>query len=337
MSDENADNRTSKFNSPDTKGDNDRFEKILAELIEAEESGTLGDVEGFVQKHAEFEKEIRDFLKDRKALELTNIVGHGFRDAATIFRSSEKRGVENKSLETVKYFGDYELTAEIARGGMGVVYRAMQTSLNRTVAIKMILAGGLASERDVERFKTEAESAAHLNHPNIVPIYEIGEHEGQHYFSMALIEGESLDARVQRGPLPPKEAAQLVKKLADAVQYAHDQGVIHRDLKPSNVLIDRSGNPMITDFGLAKRDDRSGLTATGEMLGTPGFMAPEQTAARAMRSPNLPTSTVWEPSCTRRSQAAHHFRLPRSSTQFRKFWKRNRSRQFNSTRRFRET
>ena len=128
----------------------------------------------------------------------------------------------------VRYFGDYELLEEIARGGMGVVYKARQTNLNRIVALKMILAGQLASEEEVQRFRTEAEAAANLDHPGIVPIYEIGQHEGQHFFSMGYVDGCSLADRVRNGPLPPKEAAELTKKIAEAIAFAHSRNVIHR-------------------------------------------------------------------------------------------------------------
>lgn len=183
---------------------------------------------------------------------------------------------------TVRYFGDYELIREIARGGMGVVYEARQVNLNRVVALKMILAGRLASESDVRRFYAEAESAASLEHPGIVSIFEIGEHEGQHYFSMAYVEGQSLADRLREGPLATEPAARLAKQIGDAVASAHRQGVIHRDIKPANVLIDREGNAKISDFGLAKRtvDPTGGLTATGQILGTPGYMAPEQASGR---------------------------------------------------------
>lgn len=181
----------------------------------------------------------------------------------------------------IKYFGDYELLDEIARGGMGVVYRARQVRLNRTVALKMILSGQFAGEADVQRFQTEAEAAAQLDHPGIVPVYEVGEHEGHHFFSMGLVDGDSLAARIADGPLPAKEAAALVRRIADAIQYAHSKGVIHRDLKPANILLDEDSQPRVTDFGLAKRvQGDSNLTATGQALGTPSYMPPEQASGR---------------------------------------------------------
>lgn len=178
-------------------------------------------------------------------------------------------------------FADYELIAEVARGGMGVVYRARQISLNRVVAVKMILAGQLASQSDVLRFRSEAEAAANLQHPNIVSIYEVGEYGGQHYFSMQFIDGRSLTELVRDGQLPARKAVEIVRTVADAVQYAHDQGILHRDLKPSNILIDRHGEPHLTDFGVAKRlSGESQITATGAILGTPGYMPPEQAAGK---------------------------------------------------------
>ncbi len=177
----------------------------------------------------------------------------------------------------VRYFGDYELLTEIARGGMGVVYRARQNKLNRIVALKMILAGQFASQVEVQRFHTEAAAAAQLDHPGIVPVYEVGEHQGQHFFSMGFVEGSSLAARITSGPLPPREAAGLLKLIAEAIAYAHSKGVIHRDLKPANVLLDKQGTPKVTDFGLAKNmESESGLTRTGSVMGTPGYMPPEQ-------------------------------------------------------------
>lgn len=186
------------------------------------------------------------------------------------------------SRNTSRQFGNYELLDEIARGGMGVVYKARQIQLDRLVALKMILAGQFASAADVRRFHDEAEAAAKLDHPNIVPVYEVGEHEGQHYFSMQFVEGHSLAQRLGE-PLANREAAEIVKACAEAVHYAHQRGVIHRDLKPGNVLMDARGQPRITDFGLAKRldQDKGSLTVTGQVLGTPSYMPPEQAGGTA--------------------------------------------------------
>lgn len=183
----------------------------------------------------------------------------------------------NAQVSGVGRFGDYLLLEEIARGGMGVVYRARQESLNRTVALKMILTGRLASEDDVRRFRSEAEAAANLDHSGIVPIYEIGQHEGQHYFSMKLIEGESLSRAIPKFANDHPAAVELVAALAEAVHHAHQRGILHRDLKPANVLLDEAGRPHITDFGLARQvEGESGVTRTGDIVGTPSYMPPEQ-------------------------------------------------------------
>jgi eukaryotic-like serine/threonine-protein kinase len=179
----------------------------------------------------------------------------------------------------IRYFGDYEIVREIARGGMGVVFQARQVSLNRTVALKMILAGQLADDTDVKRFHSEAAAAANLDHPGIVPIFEVGQHEGQHYFSMGFVEGRSLSQRLAEGPLPAREAAELIRRVSQAIEYAHQRGVIHRDLKPANILLDEQGEPHVSDFGLAKRVEVDGsLTESGAILATPAYMAPEQAA-----------------------------------------------------------
>ncbi len=197
-------------------------------------------------------------------------------------------------------FGEYELLEQIGRGGMGVIYKARQLTLNRLVALKMINAGELASPTMIQRFHLEAESAANLHHPNIVPIYETGEHQGQHFFSMELIDGVGLDRHITGGgfsgdqksakekPSPrgrQEQIARIMAKVARAVDYAHQHGILHRDIKPSNVLLDHRGEPRLTDFGLAKvvGHTGSGLTASGAIMGTPSYMAPEQAAGEGKR------------------------------------------------------
>jgi serine/threonine protein kinase len=181
----------------------------------------------------------------------------------------------------LREFGDYELMEEIARGGMGVVFKARQKNLDRIVALKMILEGKLASEVEIDRFRIEAQAAAHLEHAGIVQVYDHGVIDGRHYFAMAFVDGESLADRIESLPLSDDHAARLLLNLAEAMDYAHQRGIIHRDLKPANILIDESGNPKITDFGLAKRPSRrSGLTIEGQLLGTPSFMSPEQASGR---------------------------------------------------------
>jgi len=197
----------------------------------------------------------------------------------TVFEHGFARPSDRGFAARGRRFGDYELLERIAHGGMGVVYKARQLSLNRVVALKMILAGQLASPEEVERFRSEAKAAANLQHPNIVAIHEVGECEGQPFFSMEYVEGQSLRDILRQGPLTAQRAAQYVKTIAEAIHYAHQQGTLHRDLKPANVLIDRSDQPRITDFGLAKQvAGGSTLTGTGQVLGTPSYMPPEQAA-----------------------------------------------------------
>ncbi|MFO0957323.1 MAG: serine/threonine-protein kinase [Isosphaeraceae bacterium] len=190
---------------------------------------------------------------------------------------------EDSPPALVRYFGDYEILRVLGRGGMGVVYEARQVSLDRPVALKLIRSGILADPADLRRFEIEAEAAAALDHPNIVPVYEVGEHEGQRFFSMKRIEGRSLADQIDRFRGEPRKAARVLITAARAVQHAHMRGVLHRDLKPSNLLLDAEGNPHVADFGLAKRLDGRGATDethTGAILGTPSFMSPEQAEGR---------------------------------------------------------
>src|SRR5256714_6787381 len=177
-------------------------------------------------------------------------------------------------------FDDYELLQEIGRGGQGVVYRARQKSLNRTVALKVIGVGSWATEAHLKRFRLEAEAAASLNYPFIVPIHEIRERGGYCYFSMNLIDGGQLDEVVKRDPLSIRRAGELIAKLARTVHYAHEHGIVHRDIKPGNILLDTNGEPHLTDFGLATLvEAEDTVTHTEQIMGTPSYMAPEQAVA----------------------------------------------------------
>jgi serine/threonine-protein kinase len=200
---------------------------------------------------------------------------------ATLAAEAELPARDGLSGAAGRVFGNYELIEQIGQGGMGVVFKARQRNLNRTVALKLMLSGPLASEAEIKRFRSEANAAATLQHPNVVAIHEVGEQDGRHYFSMEYVEGKSLAEVVRRTPLPAERAVRYVRTIAEAVQYAHQRGILHRDLKPHNVLIDANDQPRITDFGLAKQIEvDSDLTVSGAVLGTPSYMPPEQAAGR---------------------------------------------------------
>jgi WD40 repeat protein/serine/threonine protein kinase len=263
------------------------LDALIAAYLRAEKEGRAPARELVLAQHPDLADELNEFFADRAGME----------------RLAEPVRAAIAGLvpgTPVRYFGDYEILAEIARGGMGVVYRARQVSLERVVALKMILAGQLAASADVERFLTEARAAGNLDHPNIVPIHEVGIHEGQHYFTMKLVEGGSLaewiaDLRLKIEDLNRHQQAafaRLIETVARAVHFGHQRGILHRDLKPANILL-QSGDgkskiqnlqfaiPMVTDFGLAKRiEGGSNLTASGAIVGTPSYMAPEQAAAQ---------------------------------------------------------
>ncbi len=207
-----------------------------------------------------------------------------FRSALRLLDNKDDEAFEPTRTRMSKDFGDYELLEEIGRGGQGVVYRAHQKSLNRTVALKVIGLAHWATEAHVKRFRREAEAAASLNHPCIVPIYEVGERDGACYFSMGLVEGGQLDAVAKRDPMPIRHAGELIAKLARTVSYAHEHGILHRDIKPGNILLDVKGEPHLTDFGLARLvETESTVTRTMEVLGTPSYMAPEQAVGNNAR------------------------------------------------------
>src|SRR5216110_1259225 len=198
-----------------------------------------------------------------------------FRTGLVSRDNEDDEAFEPTVARMLKDFGDYKLLEEIGRGGQGVVYRARQKSLNRIVALKVIGLAHWATEAHLKRFRLEAEAAASLNHPCIVPIYEIGERDGACYFSMGLVEGGQLDAVAK--PMPIRRAVDLIVKVARTVHYAHERGIVHRDIKPGNILLDGKGEPHLTDFGLARLvETESTMTRTLDVLGTPSYMAPEQ-------------------------------------------------------------
>ena len=259
----------------------DPLDAIIADYLQQVEAGEVPEREALLAQHPEYAERLRAFFADCDRLD---------RQAADLRLSNDPNRTTDQvsppsanatglaGLPRVRYFGDYELLEVIARGGMGVVYKARQVSLNRLVALKMILKGELAGERDVARFRAEAEAAANLDHAHIVPIYEVGEHEGQQYYAMRNVEGTSLN-RHPRADV--RKEAELVATIARAVHYAHQHGILHRDVKPSNILVDSAGTPFVTDFGLAKRVDADrSLTESGALVGTPRYMAPEQAAGR---------------------------------------------------------
>ena len=191
--------------------------------------------------------------------------------------SASQHKTTAQAAELLGELGDYELLEEVGRGGQGVVFRARQKSLNRTVALKVISLGQWASKAHLKRFRLEAEAAARLEHPGIVPIHEVGERDGSCYFSMKFVEGGQLDEVARREPMPIRRAVELIAKVARTVHYAHEHGILHRDIKPGNILLDAKGEPHLTDFGLARLvESESSVTHTLEVLGTPSYMAPEQ-------------------------------------------------------------
>ena len=235
------------------------LEEVMADYLERIEAGENPCPENYLTTYPQHAEELVSFFRNHHWLgtppQPTSLVG--------------------------RRIGPYEIEAEIARGGMGVVYRARQRGLERPVALKLISSGVLAGEEERRRFRIEAEAAAALHHPNLIAIHEIGSWQGYEYFSMTLIEGETLQRRVDAAEFDDQESARLLREIARAVAYAHESGIVHRDLKPDNILVDSEGRPMVTDFGLAKwHREGSLITRTGQVLGTPHYMSPEQACGR---------------------------------------------------------
>jgi serine/threonine protein kinase/lipoprotein NlpI len=258
------------------------LDDVVVAYLEAVESGQAPDAQDWLSRYPELASELAGFFADQaKVSRWTAPLRATVRPVYAPVADPNSTGPYDLCPwlpPMVGHFGDYVLLGEIARGGMGIIYRARQVSLNRIVAVKMVIAGPLASQADVQRFHNEALAAAHLDHPNIVPIYEVGQCEGQRFYSMKLMEGGSLLDRVGKLSGRPRAAAALIAKVAHAVHHAHQRGILHRDLKPANVLLDEAGEPHVSDFGLAKRMEEG--THSGVVVGTPSYMAPEQAAGQ---------------------------------------------------------
>ncbi len=284
----------------------ERLAALLEDLSEHPGGGAQADLEVMAATHPDLAGQLRELFA---AMMITDAVAQESAIRSGHLQQSHSTGTSPSSAGLYSpdfvpgatvlpaQLGEYELIEEIGRGGMGVVYRATQKTLSRTVAIKMLLRRDLASAADLSRFRREAEAAAQLDHPGLVSIYEVGECEGHPFYSMQFIEGTTLAKRLADGTLSVHEGVTLLIKVADAVHAAHSGGVLHRDLKPSNILIDLSGQPHVSDFGLAKRLQtgdamtHTTMTHTGAILGTPHYMSPEQAAGS--RGDVGPTSDVW--------------------------------------------
>ncbi len=266
----------------------ERLAVLIEDLASQVRSGRTPDVDGVAGRNPDLAGELRELWAVAQVAELARRKPQPSTIAISLSPAST-----DPSPPPPREFGDFEILGELGRGGMGVVYKARQRSLNRIVALKMVREAHLASEGDRARFRAEAESAARLQHPNIVTVHEVGSHDGQAYFCMEYIEGETLAHYLAEiGPLPPREAARLVAVIARAVQHAHDHRILHRDLKPSNVLLraEPQGGPelvpKIADFGLAKQTGPGeSLTRTGAIVGTPSYMSPEQATGRKDLTP----------------------------------------------------
>ncbi len=261
-----------------------RLCEVLAAYFEAGKAGQAPERQEWLARYPDLAEQLTAFLEQQDRLlclteplrTITEAAGRVGSRAVESFPNGNEAD-PGRDGAAVYNFGDYALEGEIARGGMGVVYKARQISLDRLVALKVLPGGPLANRDDIRRFHMEAAAIAILDHPNIVPIYEVGEHDGLSYFAMKLVDGKSLAQRLPGSVADARAAAQLVATIARAVHHAHQRGVLHRDLKPSNIVIDADGQPHVTDFGLAKRvEGNSELTQSGAILGTPSYMAPEQ-------------------------------------------------------------
>ncbi|HEX8203063.1 MAG TPA: serine/threonine-protein kinase, partial [Isosphaeraceae bacterium] len=256
-----------------------RVDAAIADYLEAEDRGEAPDRRVFLARYPDVATELETFFADHDGV--GRLAGRLQEAGAEAPTESDDGPAAFPDLAGLRQVGDYEILEPIGRGGMGVVFKARQLRLNRIVALKMTRDGPLASPVDVQRFRYEAEAVANLDHPHIVPVFEIGEHDGCHFFSMKLMEGGSLAEHLPRYRADLRATARLVAIIARAMHYAHQRGVRHRDLKPSNILLDATGQPHVSDFGLAQRDgDSCEWSTSGVIVGTAPYMAPEQAGGR---------------------------------------------------------
>lgn len=282
--------------------DEEQFEEIIADYIQRLENNSFVDEQALLAQHPQLAERLQSFFQLHQKAHSAFALGQPMEDAPLVQSSASaltidrvKHGSSAWSWQRIARaefpleFGPYDLLEEINRGGMGIVYRAVHRELGRVVALKVMRAGEMATAEELHRFRTEAIASSALSHPNIIPIFEANEEHGLFYFTMAFIDGEDLETRMRREPIPYQEAAAIVLKTADAVAYAHRKNIIHRDIKPSNILLDANNEPFLADFGLANLQTiEEGVTATGQILGTPAYMPPEQASGRQRRpSPTM--------------------------------------------------
>jgi tetratricopeptide (TPR) repeat protein len=265
----------------DDSDDEGALGAVISEFLEARCTGRRPDRSAIRMAHSELALDLDRFFAAHDAVERLARPLREVAQAARVTVNDGERSLRDGPLAAPLQFGEYRLLEVLGSGGMGIVYRAHHSELKRDVALKQIITGPLATEADVRRFRNEAESAAKLEHANIVPVHEVGEQDGRHYLTMRLMEGGSLATHLHDYQSDPHAAARLVATVAHAVHHAHQRGILHRDLKPSNVLLDGAGTPHVTDFGLARRiGDESTLTESGAIFGTPAYMSPEQATGR---------------------------------------------------------
>ncbi len=284
---------------PLTESDASLLVHLIDELTAAARRGENADVEAIASEYPRLADELRSLWATIRVTESLARAGPARRpvsEQALHAPAADASSDRLASSESPRFFGDYQVFEELGQGGMGVVYRARELGRGRIVALKRLLRGVGSKAQEVERFRVEAMAAEQLAHPHIVPVLQVGEHEGQPFFTMQYIKGTTLARKLADGPLPGLDAARLLVPICRAIHYAHDHGILHRDLKPSNILIDTEGHGYVSDFGLAKRLDlhaEDSLTPSGAIVGTPGYMPPEQARALRSRGPLGPACDVY--------------------------------------------